>query len=231
MHIFNSLSDNDFMVKTVNHHASIVIVYSDKDLYFFNGYDFIYRVSEFKGMLNPLGGSHNFEDKNPILLLEREVNEELSDPDNELANFSKEEASLLKEEIYRNCSPCQDFYSLHPFVEADKNRSKEERRAIVSLYDSKIPLELMIMLKIALEKGGRITSEGDGGSVVSLDDMLSGKRLLAWGNPLIMGYYLNRKDIPNPCPGVIEPIGLPRENFKSYLKDFRYLEPVYGQKT
>ena len=210
--------------RTVNHHASIVVVRAE-DSFFFNGYDAGYPRKEWVGCLNPLGGNHELGDVSPYSLLEREVREELTDPERKFENFAEPEARALREAVMANAAPYQDFVVFDPIIEKNKSLSREQRSAIVSLYTSNISLGLMIEAQHALRTGNRLTSEGDGGNVVSFDDLVSGKRHLAWTNPFMMRHYLGR-DVPYLREAEAEPIGLPRETLAAYFPDFDYIKPI-----
>jgi hypothetical protein len=211
--------------RTVDHHASIVIVYSG-DRFFFNGYDSGYPTKEWIGFLNPLGGNYEHGDISPLFSLEREVSEEMTDKEKRFKNFATQEAEILKNHILIHVTPYQDFVILNPIVEKNKSDSREKKSAIVSFYYSVIPKDLIDNAAEVLKSGKRLVSEGDGGSVVSLDDILSGKRYLAWANPFMIKYFLNNNSVPYLREGEAEPIGKPRPSFSDYLSDFEYLKKL-----
>ena len=214
------------MTRTIDHHASIVIVRAG-DLFFFNGYDSGYPRPEWRGFLNPLGGNHEPEDLSPYSLLEREVREEMSDPQKKFKNFACDEAEILKQSALKNVRAYQDFVIVDPIIEKNKDFSKEQRSAIVSFYEAEVPLNQIERAIEALSAGKRLVSEGDGGNVVSLDELISGAKLLAWTNPFMMLHYLGQP-VPYLRRGEAEPIGMPRQTLGDYLHDFNYLNPVSG---
>jgi hypothetical protein len=210
--------------RTVDHHASIVVVQSG-DKFFFNGYDSGYPTKEWVGFLNPLGGNYTKGDLSPLSLLEREVEEEMTDPGKSFENFAAREAEILKNHILIHVTPYKDFVIVNPIIEKNKNDSRDKKSAIVSFYYSLIPKNLINNAAEVLKSGKRLVSEGDGGSVVSIDEILSGKRYLAWANPFMMKDFLG-KNIPYLRAGEAEPIGIPRPKFSDYLSDFEYLKPI-----
>jgi hypothetical protein len=213
--------------RIIDHHSSIVIVHDVGDKYFFNGYDSGYPRKEWVGFLNPLGGNYENGDVSPFSLLKREVNEEMTDPEKKFENFAAEEAEILKNNILMpiHIRPYQDFVIVDPIIEKNKTFSKEQRSAIVSLYYSIVPRDLIDNATEVLKSGKRLTSEGDGGNVISLDEILSGKRYLPWSNPFMMKYFWGKK-VPYTREGEAEPIGMPRNSLSDYLPDFEYLKPI-----
>jgi hypothetical protein len=212
--------------RIIDHHSSIVIVQSeDEKKFFFNGYDEGYPRPEWRGFLNPLGGNYENRDVSPLSLLEREVNEEMSDEEKKFPTFASNEALVLKNYILRNLQSYQDFVIVDPIIEKNKNCTAEQRSAIVSFYHSIIPISLIEEAAEVLKSGKRLVSEGDGGNVVSMYDILSGKRLMPWSNPFMMKHFLG-KEIPYSRLGKAEPIGLPREKLQDYLSDFEYIQPI-----
>lgn len=210
--------------KIIDHHASIVIVYAG-DNFLFNGYDSGYPRKEWVGFLNPLGGNYENGDVSPFSLLEREVREEMSDEEKKFGNFATQEADILKQAILRNIQPYRDFVIVDPIIEKNKNSTKEQRSAIISFYYSPVSKELIDNAKEVLNSGRRLVSEGDGGNIVSIDEILSGKKYLAWSNPFMMKYFLG-KNIPYSREGEAEPIGMPRHSLSDYLSDFEYLKKL-----
>ena len=180
--------------RTIDHHASIVIVKAE-NLFFFNGYDSGYPRAEWRGCLNPLGGNHELGDISPLSILEREVNEEMTNPNNKYPNFAEHEAEALRHAIRQSTLPYQDFLVVDPIIEKNKHLSKEGRSAIVSFYEANVPIQFIDEAYKALKSGKRLVSEGDGGNIVSIDDLTSGRRYLAWSNPLMMAHFL-KKEIP-----------------------------------
>ena len=212
------------MKRTIDHHASIAIVRAG-DLFFFNGYDSGYPRKEWVGCLNPLGGNYETGDVSPLSLLEREVNEEMTDFEGKFPNFAYEEAESLRQFLLNNLRAYQDFVIVDPVIEKNKHLSRDERSAIVSFYEVEVPEELIGSIGEALRAGKRLVSEGDGGSVVSVEDLVSGTRHLAWANPFMMAHYL-KEPVPFLRDGEAEPIGMPRQTLTDYIPDFNYLKPV-----
>ena len=209
--------------RIIDHHASIVIVKAD-NLFFFNGYDLGYPRPEWVGCLSPLGGNYEKGDVSPLALLQREIIEEMTDEEKKFGNFDSAGAEVLKENILKNIQPYQDFVIVDPVIEKTKNFTREQRSAIISFYEAVVPKSLLEATRRLLGKEGkRVISEGDGGSVVDIDYLLSGKRYLAWSNPFMMSHYLG-KMVPCSREGEAEPIGLPRESLEKYLSDFEYIK-------
>lgn len=222
--IYKAFNYPKFMKKTIDHHASILIVRAG-DLFFFNGYDQGYPRKEWVGCLNPLGGNYEACDVSPFSLLEREIFEEMTDPQEKFPNFAHNEAEALRNFSLKYARAYQDFIIVDPVIEKNKNLTREQRSAIVSFYYAEVPEELIRSAGEALREGKRVVSEGDGGSVVSLQDLVSGARNLAWANPFMMSCYLEMP-IPFLREGSAESIGGPRQTLADYLCDFDYIKPI-----
>lgn len=212
------------MKRTIDHHASIVIVRAG-DLFFFNGYDAGYPRAEWRGCLNPLGGNHEPQDSSPFSLLEREVKEEMTDDEKKFPNFEYEAAKDLRQAIMASVRAYQDFLIVDPIIEKNKNLSRDERSLIASFYEALVDRELILDARALLANGKRVVSEGDGGNVVSIDDIFSGRKHLAWSSPFMMSHYLGRP-VPYLRLGEAEAIGMPRQTLGDYTSDFDYIKPV-----
>ena len=94
------------------------------------------------------------------------------------------------------------------------------RESVVSCYGSEIPVELFEMASSHLKAGRKLVSEG----IMYLsrrEELLNGKRFLAWCSPVIFGHFLG-ENIPNPHHAQAIPIGKIRDSFEKY-GDFSYV--------
>ena len=206
---------------SVDHHASVVIVTDpNRELFIFNGYDDGYPVIPFRGFANFLGGNADKGDISPETILARELGEELAV--SRVAGGRDyapiDDITSLLSGIRSSVKAHADFLVQDPAVRALK--PGRLRESVVSCYGSEIPVELFEMASSHLKAGRKLVSEG----IMYLsrrEELLNGKRFLAWCSPVIFGHFLG-ENIPNPHHAQAIPIGKIRDSFEKY-GDFSYV--------
>lgn len=216
----------------VDHHSSVVIVHdgSENQRFFLSGYDLGYPWN-WGGYANLLGGNHKpGVDKSPRDILEREVSEEVDIskiPEELQDRFAPRDfVEDLRSRIIREAKPYLDFLIQDPYAtKGNKSTNRDgERRCLVSVYKSYLPITIMDSLDSYLSSGKNVVSEGVV-QVAGLDKLIGGEVPMAWCSPVILGHFLD-KTIPNPRGANAIPIGDVRESFQDYKNCFDYLKPV-----
>ena len=163
-------------MKSVHHHASVVIIESEeKPEFLFSLYDNTYPKVLYRGRVNLIGGNNNIEDNSPYDLLVRELKEEFRASQEEEADdslieilgkshekqkakkfASQKDISFIKEGIIRTLKPFQDFH-----VKISSLEGFPSFTAIYSVFLSKLSTAVFACAKENIKKGNNITCEGN----------------------------------------------------------------------
>lgn len=228
-------------MKKISHHASGVIIESEKTRELLvSRYDETYPTKCFRGSVNLIGGNHEKEDKSPLEILLREINQELSS-DQKYVN--DKEASLkdtvgewiapqevklfasekdiysIKNEIISNIVPYKDYICSFPSFE-----KRDEFGSLVSVFISKIKQDIFELARRNVNEGKSIKNEGIA-VICSLEDLKEGRILCAWAAPCVLSDY-KKVAIPNPHNVKIKLIGKPRNSMFDYISEFEYRVPI-----
>lgn len=183
------------------HSGQLIISNKSREEFFLARYDSHYRITKYRNYLNFIGGACEDEDSGPRETMEREVHEEVVDP--EIAK------QLLLEAI-----PFAD-YLFSPFG--------DEREAICSVYYTVVKQELLEKLKEQIKRDKKVLTEGLA-SVVKIEDIQSGKEKLAWNAASVMRDFLGDDSFLLRKGITTEKIGMPLSSFRDY-------EPTYSHKN
>jgi len=209
----------------VNHHCSVVVIRSNvngDNRFLFSKYTPGYPAEVFVGAANPIGGNHESVDRSPWGILEREVTEEVAVKQGEEQNFAPENLILnLRREILQNAKPWGDFLVKDPPYARDRPAVD----ALVSMYESNIPSDLLWEVAKVIPKGKRIVTEGVA-CICTPEDLVTGKIRLANVAPAILTPYFGVA-LPNPHMAVAFSLRTPiRDTLAQYLVDFDYKKKV-----
>ena len=170
------------------------------------------------GSANLLGGNPKKEDKSPLEVLTREINEEFADPLKSLGvPWAKKE--LIKEirEALHNNEPYADFFFEITKMEGVKHTPCT---GICSVFISYIPQEIFEEIRISILNGEKIMSEGAAGIFAIRDLIKGGLYSTANTTPPILSEYFGVK-IPKPdevtAVRMVTPV---RDSFEDYMKEF-----------
>ena len=196
----------------VENHSSVVIIESeDSGQFIFSKYDPTYRIPQFRGNINLLGGRSDTKDAGPKETLIREVNEELCKPQEDKGFAQKRDIKQLREEIIHNAEPYFDFLIICSI-------EREKKVDVISCYTSKISRAIFSNTSNQLRDGKRFVSEGLI-EIVNTGDLVSGRYMPAWITSSIMSLYLEI-NLPNPHGLVGRVIGSPKNYFSEYSQYF-----------
>ncbi|MEK6882755.1 MAG: NUDIX domain-containing protein [Nanoarchaeota archaeon] len=215
------------MKRKVDYHPSVIIVQSDKTgKLLLSGYDQGYPQELFRGSTNLIGGNPSPEEESPLQVLQREIFEEIQLSDETLPPYlkgrvtwaNKEDINTLSESILIGIQSFADFYISAEHI---RKGTAIPYSAIYSAFYSEIPEDVMEMTHENLRLGKQMVTEGTLG-VYKLENLANrGEYGNAHGTPMILesrfGLY-----IPRPKSSVAEQIGIPRESFQDYFKEFDY---------
>lgn len=224
-------------MRRINSHSSCVIVEAEKTAEFLlSRYDETYPIGYFRGSVNLIGGNYKKEDKSPLGILLREINEELSSnqsyinqremglknlikgwkPPKKIKLFaSEEDISLIRDEIVSCIEPYKDYLWNFPFIE-----DKIAFNSLSSVFISKINQDVFELARRNLNGGKNIKNEGIA-RIYSLDDLKEGRIQCAWAAPCILSDYKGVA-IPNPYNVKIKDKGKPRSSIQDYMNEFEY---------
>ena len=231
------------MKRKVRHHTSVVIIEREEgDRFMFHQYDETYPRISMRGRANLIGGNFNPEKKtySPEQLLYQELIEEFSVKQEEfqsiepslktiigegkankiISKFAPEkDISLFLKTILMKAESYQDFIYTMPPLDG-----KPGFEAVISVYLANIPDPIFNLMEKYIIQGKAIRNEGLT-IVLNTNQLKSSHGGFAWATSCVMEDYLNIK-IPNHYNVKIEKIGLPRNSFVDYAKDFEYAKPV-----
>ena len=209
------------MRKELDHHVGVGIIKSEKTQELLLGvYDDTYPDTNWRGRAKLIGGNHEKDDISPRHIFYREVNEEFSHIKDKESEFATEEdIKLIRETILLNALPYRDF-----LVKMPQRIGKQEHQVIYSVFNSFLTDKILTLIRKNIELEKRIINEGLL-RIVSVDELAKGNLLVAAATGLILGEYFNAR-IPNPDNATAENIGLPRNSFNDYAKEFSYKKPV-----
>ncbi len=228
-------------MRKISHHTGSVIIEAEKTgELLVSRYDETYPTKCFRGTVNLIGGNHEKEDKSPLEILLREINQELSSdqkyindretslrnvigewrPAQEIKSFASErDISIIKNEIISNIMPYKDYLCSFPSFER-----RDEFGSLASVFVSKIRQEIFELARKNLNAGKGIKNEGFA-TICSFEELEQGKILCAWASPCILSAYKDIK-IPNPHGIKALYIGKPRNSMRDYTREFEYKIPV-----
>lgn len=221
----------------ISYHGCSVIIEAEKTGELLVGiYDETYPTKCFRGSINLIGGNHEKEDKSPLEILLREINQELSSdqeyinnkeaslryiigewtPPQKIKSFASErDISLIKNEIISNIESYKDY--LCSFLSFEK---RDEFGSLASVFISKIKQEIFELARRNLNEGKSIKNEGLA-AICTFEDLKEGRLLCAWASPCILSDYKNIV-IPNPYNVKVKSIGEPRNSMLDYTNEFEY---------
>jgi len=228
-------------MEKISHHASGVIVEAEKTgELLFSRYDDTYPTKCFRGAVNLIGGNYEKYDKSPLMILIREINQELSSdqryindreeslentmgewmPPREIRSFADEKyISIIRNEIISNIQPHKDYLCSFPSFE-----KREGFCSLVSVFISKIKQDVFELARKNINDGKSIKNEGLA-AICSLEELKKGGTLCAWAAPCVLSDYKNSM-IPNPYNVKINGIGKPRDSMHDYTREFEYSIPI-----
>lgn len=196
-------------------------------------YDSTYPRPAYRGRVNLLGGAQEFEiiktpedkklrvgliDQNPYETMRREIDEEVRNPKNEKGFARHSLICDLRKEMQRNLKDYADYFAVTPVPPRTDGSGRFDYVSIDSAFVSEINPELFDEIQYAIKRGKRIVSEGNL-AVVSLDELMSGKRLFAWDSGIILGDYIGTS-LPNPEGVIALKMRTPlRELYSQYRED------------
>ncbi len=228
------------MKKIIRHASSVIIEAEKTGELLVSRYDETYPTKCFRGTINLIGGNYEKNDKSPLMILLREINQELSYdqryiknreeslkniigewmPAQEIKSFASEsDISLIKNEIISKIIPYKDYLCSFPSFE-----KKDEFCSLVSVFISKIKQDIFELARKNIKEGKSIKNEGFA-AIYSIEDLVEGKLLCAWAAPCILSDYKHVK-IPNPYNVKIKSIGKPRNSILDYINEFGYRVPI-----
>lgn len=228
-------------MKKISYHTGSVIIEAEKTgELLVSRYDETYPTKCFRGSVNLIGGNHEKEDKSPLEILLREINQELSSdqryindkeaslksiigewmPPQEIKSFaSEEDIYSIKNEIISNIVPYKDYFCNFPsFEKIDKWGS------LASVFISKIKQDIFELARKNINDGKSIKNEGLA-VICSLEDLEEGRTLCAWAAPCFLSDY-RAVAIPNPYNVKIKSIGKPRNSILDYIDEFEYVTHI-----
>lgn len=203
----------------INFHPSLVIIESEKTNELLMGvYDQTYPLMVFRGSVNLMGGNPNPNDKGPLEVLLRELNEELASNHGEKDKFaSKEDIKAIRLSITQKIVPFKDFF----FKIKKIPGGRETHTTIGSVFYSNINQNAFEIARENLSRNKKIVSEG-GLSIQTLDGLAKkGKFYAAHLTAPILNEYYGVK-IPFPEEVHTRVLVEPKETFEDYLQDFSY---------
>ena len=196
-------------------------------------YDSTYPRPAYRGRVNLLGGAQEFEiiktpggkrlrvslkDINPAGTMRREIAEEVKNVGNKKGFTRNSTISGLRKEMQRNLKDYADYFAVTPVPPRTDGSGRFDYVSIDSAFVSEINPELFDEIQYVIKRGKRIVSEGNL-AVVSLDELMSGKRLFAWDSGIILGDYIGTS-LPNPEGVIALKMRTPlRELYSQYRKD------------
>lgn len=217
-------------------HPSMVIVYPDdsEDEVILGGYDGGYRRLAYKSRPNLLGGNPFEKDriKGPKDVLIRELTEELDKGEEldwkgrKIVWASKQEIDAIRNSIIKNINPYSDFlYEAVPLEGA----IKEKITAIYSVFISRIPREIVEIIRLNFKEGKKMTTEGFLGIYFLRSLALAGEYSTANATGKILSDYF-KVLISSPDEIKITKLATPiREKFKDYLSDYDYTDTAWSR--
>ena len=227
-------------MREICHHVSVIIVNPSSSGHLLLGiYDDTYPLETFRNRVNFFGGNQHPEDQSPREIIEREIGEEFrvlevrekTIEESLYATSGRgpgaripekfapvEDIKNIRDALLSTCSPYKDFFITAPrrYIVGQTPRIAN----ITSVYDATLSNDLFECARDHLANGKAIKSEGFA-TIVSIDDLVSGKILSAGGSPVILADYL-QKDIPNPYGLISEVLGKPRTSLADYESEFQY---------
>lgn len=210
------------MIELENHSSVVIITDTNRKLFLFSGYDEEYPVVQFRGLAHLLGGHSDIKDISPYHTLCRELIEEISVDINQREKFAPEQdLSLLVNEILSISKPYADFLVYSPLDHPLKPNGL--RNSLMSCYVSEISEKSFEMARTHLSNGKRMVSEGVM-HYATRDQIVSGKKKLAWSSPAILRKFLDVQ-IPNPLESQAINIGKVRNSMEEY-SEFLYTLPA-----
>lgn len=215
-------------------HPSMIIVYPDdsEDEVILGGYDGGYPRLAYRSRPNLLGGNPSEKDKShgPKDVLIRELTEELDigeelDWKGRKINWAtKQDIDIIRGSIIKNIKPYADFlYEALPLEGA----IKEKITAIYSVFVSRIPREIVELIRHHFNTGKKMTTEGFLGIYYLRSLALAGEYSTSNATGKILSDYF-RILIPSPNEIKITKLATPiREKFTDYLSDYDYTDTAW----
>jgi len=179
-----------------------------------------YHSKIYIGSANLLGGNPTKEDKSPLEVLTREINEEFANPPANRGNIWTKAQNIkeIRMALQHN-QPYADF-----FFEITKMGGVKHTpcRGICSVFISYIPQEIFEKIRISILNGEKIMSEGAAG-IFSINDLIKGGIYsTAIVTPPILSEYFG-VEIPKPdevtAVRMVTPV---RDSFRDYMEEFEY---------
>ncbi len=229
------------MNRDILYHFSVIVVRpsSSGDL-LLGIYDNTYPLEIYRNRVNFFGGNQHPEDQSPLEIIQREIREEFvinSIRENKIESVIElvtgrglgaqapkkfaplEDIQNIRDALLSTCTPYKDFLINAPHKHIPRNIP--HFLTICSSYEATLDNAIFECARKNLANGKAIKSEGFA-TVVSVDDIVSGKVLSAGGSPVILADYL-QKDIPDPYGLTSEILGKPRGSLADYEDEFKYL--------
>lgn len=222
------------MKEKIYSHATIAIVYCASSAEFlFDQYTETYRILDWRGRINLIGGNQSPEDRSPWGIWKREIVEEFCFPalaeSGGVTAAPFGERQRIADTLLANARPYQDFLVKIPEVTECRGTARYRRGPIVKLntvFVTNLDRETVECVRGHLAAGRRLRNEG--GSVLThIDELSHGRTLPASATGLILAAYVRhrRLNMPNPEGISARPVGVPRETLRDYLCDFEYEVP------
>jgi len=224
-------------IKISRHCSAVIVKSSDNNLFLFSQYDHTYPFKDFRGYINLIGGGRDIKkDNSPRETLEREINEEFSNiidenTDNflyslvgeyhnsaKIKQFSKtKEIFFIRDSILEEISPYKDFLIKIPPM----GKLKTPFFVIHSVFVSTISPDIFQEVYKNNNRKRRVVNEGLI-KIINKKDLINGKFKTIFGVSYIMADFLEKK-VPLSIEIFTVPIGLTKNSFKEYEKNFIYI--------
>lgn len=216
-----------YMKIKLDAHPSVLIAYSpETQKFLFSVYDEGYPRKSYRNSANLIGGNPESEDKCPEDTLIKEIAGEIN-PNHTLEKLfigkvewaDESEIRFIRNSLFQ-FYPLQDFLAKQPEVMEGGNKPYQ---AIYSVFYSEIPKKTIEIVERNMVNKKEISCEGNLG-VFGLEQLTNSSRR-EFSTAHITAHVLNWKynsQIPQTKQISAEAIGLPKNNYKEYLKDFDY---------
>lgn len=201
------------MKQKVCHHASVAVVFSEcrREL-LFDQYTETYRIPDWRGCINLIGGNQSSEDSSPKEIWEREIVEE----------FQKS----IAENLITHAKPYKDFLVKTQELMEFRNDRLQVRDPLVvmtTVFETFLDQEIFEFVRHCLQTGKEIKNEG-GLVIQRLENLKNGAIRSASATGLILEDYLRHFQVSLSTPkGVVATcLGTPRNSLEEYFSDFEY---------